>query len=180
VPWSSLACLLAFVSVFGLYLQWKTRRKSPLKNLLFWTAFVVSVYCWVLLAGAEFGIVYGFAVGGLLAITVAVATADYNNIRADKQKLPKNLSVGRHVWLRNLAYALLAVPLAGYAATVSTTWVSALFLGNPTNHIVFVYLAVPVVWGALAFVACSYRNIFRGAALLGLFSVIPTIGLIWL
>ncbi len=180
MPWSSLACLLAFVSVFGLYLQWKTRRKSPLKNMLFWLAFVVSVYCWSLMAGAEFGIVYGLGVGGLLAITLAVVTADYSNIRGDRQKHLKNLSVGRHIWLRNIAYFLLAVPFAGYAATVSATWGSGLLLTNATNHVVFIYLAVPVLWGALAFIACSYRNIFRGAALLSLFAVIPTVGLIWL
>lgn len=180
MPWISLACLLTFVGVFGLYLQWRSRRKSPLKNLLFWTALVFSVYCWSLFAGIEFGVIYGLGYCGVVALLLTIATADYSDVRADIRKYPKHMAVARRVWLRNAGYLILALPLAGLAATVTTTWLSSLFMAQATNHIVLVYLLVPMVWGVLAFIVCSHRNLFRGAALLALFCIIPGAGLMWL
>ena len=148
------------------------RRQSAYRSAALWTGWALlglSCYLWTLSEGTEFGIVFGLGVASVAAWAVTAANTEVKTRKRtdepdrESPRLPPVRVLGRQ-----LAVFLLVMLVAAIASLLGTMGLSRLFPIGEIDRMAFVIIALPIVWGTLAYVVCASPRVDRPLVLLTL------------
>lgn len=160
-----LSILAAACGIGALYTSWRSRiRPKAAVNLAGWALIGASVSLWIRATGVEFGVVIAFLVMPLLAWVVVLANTQ---VRARKTPRIQPAEAGARSLpevFRHLALFAVTVPGAALASALLAMAVAQLLPLDVVDRMAFAVLAVPVLWGLLAWWICSDVRPLRPAA----------------
>lgn len=131
-----------------------------------WALLLLSTYVWVQSSGVEFGLV--FALGGV-SLVAWIVTATNTETKPERTGVSDRVSprfAPVPVIGRQLGIVLLVMVVAGIAGLLSTMGLSRLLPITEIGRMAFVIIALPIVWGVLAFVVCASSRIARPLVML--------------
>jgi hypothetical protein len=142
--------------VYLLFASWRGRLAAPTFAVsLGWTLLTASMYVWILLDGVEFGIVYGLVTPALYAWLLILFSVERRRSGSPDYRPVVNRRPTRKGLVRNLSLFLVAVPLLAIVSSICAVAVGALMPTNRVNQTVLAVFLMPVIWGSMAFWACS-------------------------
>ena len=157
-------------SVVGLALIHTVWRRQPAHRALLlwagWLSLVLSVYFWSLRFGIEFGSVFGLCFISLIAwLVVSMETEQRpRRERQHDRKSPRWPNIA--VIGRQSAVFLLVLFVGGIASVLLTMGLSRLLPTDEITRMAFVIIALPVVWGALAYLVTFSMQLPRSLIML--------------
>lgn len=147
-----------------LYFSWRDRRRvRPLSNLLGWGLITISLLLWIPLAGPEFAPIYAILVLPLVAWVFALVDPNKGNGREREQQRSGTTLPTPATMLRQITVFFVAVPICAFASTFIALQTTHWLPWNEIDRLVLGVLAMPIVWGILAYWTCADRNLGRPA-----------------
>lgn len=153
-PWIS--CMAGMALLYG---AWSGRLGlRAFCNVLGWALITASLFLWIPVSGPEFGPVYAFLVMPLAAWVFVLADPNQGNGRGlllprAQLTLPERASMARQ-----FGVFLVAVPLAALTSALLAVEISTWFPWTNVDRVVAGILAMPVIWGLLAWWVCAART----------------------
>ncbi len=148
--------LAAACGIGVLYTSWRGRfRRKAAVNLTGWALIGVSGSLWMRATGMEFGVVIAFLVLSLLAWVVVLANIQVRARKAPRIQPAEAGARSLPAVVRHLALFTGTVPVAALASALLAMSVAELLPLVVVDRMAFAVLAVPVLWGLLAWWMCS-------------------------
>lgn len=162
-----MAVLAAACGVGALYGSWSRRlRPAWVVNLIGWSLLTLSLVLWIRTAGAEYGPVFA-----ILVLPVAAWLAVLSNTRVrepvqvrQQASLPARPELPAVI--RHGALFVGAVPLAAIVSALLALAIVDLLPVHVVNKMALGVLAMPALWGLLAWWMCADPRPLRPAAAL--------------
>lgn len=159
-----IACLAGLGLLYG---AWSGRVPVPgVSGVGGWLLLAISFVLWVRVAGPEFGSVYAVlavAPAAWLFVALHPKRGRPARERAAARRAPRLPARGRLT--RNVALFFVAVPLAAVTSTLFALVASTWLPWSAIDRTVAGLLAMPVIWGLLAYWACADEKLLRPAAM---------------
>jgi hypothetical protein len=162
--YASMAVFLGAGGVALLYASWRTLlRRKRLAVMAGWSLIAVSFWCWNRSVGAEFGAVIAAMQLSIVAWFFVLGNRHIRrSIGRTQEPVGLNLPRFRSI-LHHSGRFLVAVPLAASAATMLVLAAAAVLPWADVNRLAFAVLAIPAIWGVLAYWACLETRLLRPA-----------------
>ena len=147
-----------------LYASWRSRLQ-PKRSVVTcgWSLIAVSFWFWIRSAGVEFGIVIAATQLPIVA-WIFVLTNRHVRRSNGRQQEPAGVTLPRfHAVLHHSGRFVVAVPLAAGSGTMLVLAGATLLPWSDVDRLAFAVLAVPLIWGALAYWACLDTRLLRPA-----------------
>lgn len=146
-----LSILAAACGIGALYASWRgcLRRKAAV-NLAGWVMIGISVMLWMRVTGVEFGLVIAFLVLPLLAWVAVLVNTEVRAVKAARIQPADSGVRSVPAVMRHLALLVGTVPVAALASALLAMTLAQLLPLDVVDRMAFGVLAVPVLWGLLA------------------------------
>jgi hypothetical protein len=152
---SGLALAATGSGIALLYAAWRQRASRPWTVLAGWAALLLAIPAWVVSAGPEFGPVYLVLTLPFLAWLATVVHKAGSSDRTRAQPRSRLARPAVTTLLQHGALFLLSVPIAGAAALLFASQAATLLPLNNVDRMAAGLIAVPLIWGGLAFWICA-------------------------